>query len=996
MAATTSVSQANEDFDALLYSSRWSSTSITYSFPTSASFYGVNYGLDDETDAGFEVLNATQIAAVENIFAELESFTNLSFTEITETASTHATLRFGMTDNTATAHAYTPNSFFEEGGDAWFRNGGTYDNPVVGNFSYVTFAHELGHALGLRHGHTSDGFGALPSNLDTEELSIMTYRDYVGDTLDGSENETWGNPQSFMMLDIAALQYMYGADYSAAGNVWSGDSVYTFSSSTGEMFINGIGQGTPGGNRIFRTIWDGHGTDTYDFSNYSEASVINLNAGQGARFSTSQLADLNAFSAGFDARANIANALLFNNDTRSLIENAIGGSGNDLITGNEVANVLTGGAGDDTFYSSAGGDTLNGGIGTDTVNYSDQTGALTIDLVSGRTTGSRTDTLSSIENAVGGSGDDTIIVSGLSTNLDGGSAGFDTLDYSNVNEFLYIDLLDGRTGVNSNSGYSNTLTSIEAAIGGNNNDTLIGNNDANILRGGEGNDTLTGNLGNDTLDGGNGNDRVNYLTSGGGLVIDLIAGTAIHGAETDTLISIEWVLAGGGNDVIYGTTGFNVIHGWEGDDVFFGRGGNDFLSGQGGTDTVSYNGMSSALVIDLLNGRTTGATADTLQLIESAIGGSGDDRLVGSAMNNSLTGGDGMDTAVFASTRASFTQHTKFVGGEFVTTLTDNVGTDGTDTLKEIEALQFNSKDYGLTGIQQNNDSNVDGDAYNELLFYNVNTSSSFYVDIGAGGIGPNTYFQSSVQGWAPVGVADMMGTGGAQVLYQNSNSGALVGYGDNGAGGTGWTGYFPALPANWTFEGVGDFTGDGFNDLMIKGPTGDLFYYDRDSIGVDTGWVLIGATANIWDPVDIGDFDRDGFSDVLVQDRSTGTTYFMNIDGGVFSGWGIVTPGAGADWRAEAAADVNGDGYDDVIFRNQTTGQIWGVDMATKTWFAAAHLTSDWTVEGAIDHDNDGYEDIIIRQGSTGYHMAIDMNEGAFTGFDLVSTALGNDWMLI
>ena len=259
MAATSSVSQANEDFDGILHDIKWASTSISYSFPTSASFYGVGYGLSNETDAGFEVMNATQIAVIENIFAELESFTNLDFTEITETALTHATLRFAMTDGTETAHAYTPNSLFEEGGDAWFRNDGTYDNPDIGNFAYVTFAHEIGHTLGLGHGHEDEGYGALASALDTEELSIMTYRDYVGDTLDGSENETWGNPQSFMMLDIAALQYMYGADYSAAGNVWSGDTVYTFSSTTGEMFINGVGQGTPGGNRVFRTIWDGHG-----------------------------------------------------------------------------------------------------------------------------------------------------------------------------------------------------------------------------------------------------------------------------------------------------------------------------------------------------------------------------------------------------------------------------------------------------------------------------------------------------------------------------------------------------------------------------------------------------------------------------------------------------------------------------------------------------------------------------------------------------------------
>ncbi len=892
MAATSSVSQANEDFDGILHDIKWASTSISYSFPTSASFYGVGYGLSNETDAGFEVMNATQIAVIENIFAELESFTNLDFTEITETALTHATLRFAMTDGTETAHAYTPNSLFEEGGDAWFRNDGTYDNPDIGNFAYVTFAHEIGHTLGLGHGHEDEGYGALASALDTEELSIMTYRDYVGDTLDGSENETWGNPQSFMMLDIAALQYMYGADYSAAGNVWSGDTVYTFSSTTGEMFINGVGQGTPGGNRVFRTIWDGHGTDTYDFSNYSSSVIIDLRPGEWSRTDISQLADLNAFASGFDARGNFANALLVNGDTRSLIENAIGGSSGNTFYGNQVSNILTGGGLIDEFYSSAGGDTFHGGGGFDTVNYSNETGDVTVDLVNGTTTGARNDSFTSIERATGGSG----------------------------------------------------------------NDTLIGSSSQNRLYAGSGNDTIVGATGYDIYNGGGGVDTIDYTNITDDMIIRLNVGdigtdygnsraTAANNTVifADTLWALENVTAGTGDDVISGSSADNLLQAGQGDDSLEGRAGND-----------------------------------------------------------TLEGGAGTDTAVFSVARSEYTLHTEYVGGEFVTTVTANSGTDGTDTLKEIETLQFSwdvfvdRKEFGLTGIQQNNNSNVDGDAYNELMFYNVNTNSSFFVDMGAGGMGANTYFNSSVLGWTPVGIGDMMGTGQAQVLYQNSTTGGLVGYGDNGLGGTGWTGYFPSLPANWTFEGVGDFTGDGFNDLMIKGPAGNLFYYDRDSVGVDTGWVYIGPTSNIWDPVDIGDFDKDGFSDVLAQDRSTGTTYFMNMDSGTFAGWGVVTPGAGPDWQAVAAADVNGDGYDDVIFHNQTTNQIWGVDMATKNWFAATHLSTDWTVAGTLDHDNDGYEDIIVRQTSTGYHVAIDMNEGAFSGFDLVSTALGDDWMLV
>ena len=63
----------------------------------------------------------------------------------------------------------------------------------------------------------------------------------------------------------------------------------------------------------------------------------------------------------------IFNALLFNGDLRSLIENAKGGSGNDTILGNQGKNTLTGNGGNDTLKGAAGNDKLNGGTGDDTL-----------------------------------------------------------------------------------------------------------------------------------------------------------------------------------------------------------------------------------------------------------------------------------------------------------------------------------------------------------------------------------------------------------------------------------------------------------------------------------------------------------------------------------------------------------------------------------------------------------------------------------------------------
>ena len=75
--------------------------------------------------------------------------------------------------------------------------------------------HELGHALGLKHAQEAGGVAAtaVPSAQDSLEFTVMTYRSYVGAPTTGYSFEQWGAPQSYMMLDIAALQTMYGADF---------------------------------------------------------------------------------------------------------------------------------------------------------------------------------------------------------------------------------------------------------------------------------------------------------------------------------------------------------------------------------------------------------------------------------------------------------------------------------------------------------------------------------------------------------------------------------------------------------------------------------------------------------------------------------------------------------------------------------------------------------------------------------------------------------------
>jgi serralysin len=287
-----------------------------------------------------------------------------------------------------------------------------------------------------------------------------------------------------MMHDIAALQHMYGADFSSR----SGNTAYRWDPATGQAFIDGVGQGAPGGNRIFMTVWDGGGVDVYDFSRYATNLTVDLRPGAWSETSVEQIAYLGGFHW---ARGDIANALLHQGDTRSLIENATGGSGNDRITGNSAANVIKGGAGNDRLSGQDGHDTLYGGLGHD--------------------------------GLAGGAGNDRLYGGAGNDRLNGGS-GADLMWGGAGNDGYHVDHARDRVHESRGQGIDTVKASVSHTLGahveklvlvgsadlngsGNGLDNvLVGNAGANVLKGGGGDDVLKGGAGDDRLVGGTGDD----------------------------------------------------------------------------------------------------------------------------------------------------------------------------------------------------------------------------------------------------------------------------------------------------------------------------------------------------------------------------------------------------------------------------------------------------------------------------------------------------------
>ncbi|HLO76342.1 MAG TPA: M12 family metallopeptidase [Magnetospirillum sp.] len=419
--------------DALASTSVWDGANRTGGTPLTLTYSWLTAATSGATyngSTGFYVLTATQKAVARAALATWAAVANVRFVEVATPSS--ADIRFGANNQFSSAGYAT----YPPGGEIYI------DHDITDQH---VFTHEIGHALGLNHPGNYNGENrtdVLPSAEDSGTNSVMSYHG-LGAV----------SPRN---MDIAAIQLNYGP----SRTVRTGADTYTLTTMTNFL------------------IWDGGGTDTIAAGNTNLAANITLADGRwiwlGAK-SASIVSD-NQFFIGYG----------------TTIENARGGGGGDVLTGNALNNSLAGGAGGDTLYGQGGADSLDGGTGADTL--------------------------------FGGAGNDTYLVDSS------GDKVYETATPTATADTGGTDLVRSSVSIRlANFVERLELTGALAISGiGNGQDNLLtGNDAANSLSGGSGADILVGGTGADTLTGGAGADVFYYARpgDGGDTVTDFLRGT---------------------------------------------------------------------------------------------------------------------------------------------------------------------------------------------------------------------------------------------------------------------------------------------------------------------------------------------------------------------------------------------------------------------------------------------------------------------------------------